>query len=412
MRVEATFAVGEYKIEVLSARDSTGLEAWLRQHDYAIPAGAERLLRPYVQAGMYFFVAKVDIKKVRTIDGKAGSRAILSPLRFHYDSPNFTLPVRLGLINAGAVQDLIVHVLARGDRYEVANYANIAIPTNIDVHERTRDAFGQFYAALFDRVSAQHPGAVVTEYAWSVTKCDPCPAPPLDEVELATLGADVLPAPAPKPGVPEGFVEPFAITRLHARYGRENLGQDMVFRSAPPIVGGLDASPWADYGPPTEDRFQARYVIRHPWEGPIDCANPNRGVWGPPPDNVEASPGPVAATGLAFVARSANLAGFLAGDTPMRELLATATLPPGPAPAKTYAGGFANVVPLSPTAREPKPEPEPEPGVTLGPASAEPEPSASGCSRCSVEPTGDPYSALAMGLTLGLVLRRRQRGAP
>jgi MYXO-CTERM domain-containing protein len=135
-------------------------------------------------------------------------------------------------------------------------------------------------------------------------------------------------------------------------------------------------------------------------------------VWGPPPDSVEASPGPVAATGLAFVARSANLAGFLAGDTPMRELLATATLPPGPAPAKTYAGGFANVVPLSPTAPEPKPEPEPEPGVTLGPASAEPEPSASGCSRCSVEPTGDPYSALAMGLTLGLVLRRRQRGAP
>jgi hypothetical protein len=66
---------------------------------------AERLLRPYVQGGSKFFVAKVDVKKVRFENGQA----MLSPLRFHYDSDTFALPVRLGLANSAGTQDLIVH---------------------------------------------------------------------------------------------------------------------------------------------------------------------------------------------------------------------------------------------------------------------------------------------------------------
>ena len=44
--VEAKFAVGEYEIVILSAKDSTGLDTWLRQEHYNIPPGAEPLLRP------------------------------------------------------------------------------------------------------------------------------------------------------------------------------------------------------------------------------------------------------------------------------------------------------------------------------------------------------------------------------
>src|SRR5258705_13425823 len=102
--IEAQFVVGEYQIVILSAKDSTGLDTWLKREKYKIPDGAEPLLRPYVESDMKFFVAKVDPKKVKFVDG----RAELSPLRFHYDSSSFTLPIRLGLANSSGTQDLIV----------------------------------------------------------------------------------------------------------------------------------------------------------------------------------------------------------------------------------------------------------------------------------------------------------------
>jgi hypothetical protein len=160
--IEAKFSVGEYEIVILSAKDATGLEEWLVDNKYKIPSGAAPLLRPYIQTGMKFFVAKVNSKKVKFENGMAK----LSPLRFHYDSETFALPIRLGLINSGGTQDLIVHILARGKRYEVANYKNVTIPTNLDVAEAARSQFGAFYAALFDQTVEKNPGAVVTEYAW------------------------------------------------------------------------------------------------------------------------------------------------------------------------------------------------------------------------------------------------------
>ena len=63
--------------------------------------------------------------------------ATLSPLRFHYDSPEFALPIRLGLANSKGTQDLIVNILAPNNtRYEVANYPNVTIPTNLTGHRR------------------------------------------------------------------------------------------------------------------------------------------------------------------------------------------------------------------------------------------------------------------------------------
>src|SRR5690242_14261322 len=56
--IEARFTVGEYQVVILSAKDSTGLETWLTRENYRIPDGAEPLLRPYVESGSKFFVAK------------------------------------------------------------------------------------------------------------------------------------------------------------------------------------------------------------------------------------------------------------------------------------------------------------------------------------------------------------------
>ena len=329
--VEAKFAVGEYEIVILGAEDSVGLDTWLRREKYAIPSGAEPYLRPYVQQGSKFFVAKVDPSKVTFADG----RAMLSPLRFHYDSEEFMLPVRLGLLNAKDKQDLIVHVLAKGQRYEVANYDNVAIPTNLDVAESAKGEFAAVYNALFDDTVRDHPRAVVTEYAWDAGTCDPCPGPALSAADVATLGADVAPLPGGRaPGMRGRWRGGWVLTRLHARYEKTTLGDDLVFRAAPPIVGGREMVAFGNVleqtaTPSSFNNFQARYAIRHAWVGPIACASPVRGVWGGPPHGQVAEPAR-AATQLAFADRGgpSKLASFVGYQK-------STSLPTAPAPSSS-----------------------------------------------------------------------------
>src|SRR5262249_9984965 len=157
--IEAKFEVGEYQILILSAKEATGLEIWLNEYKYKIPKNAAPLLKPYITAGWKFFVAKVDVSKVQFANGQAQ----LSPLGFHYDTEEFRLPVRLGLINSGGAQDLIVNILAP-DRFELANYKNVTIPTNLTLAVEAKQRFGELYAAIFDATLEKNPGAVVTEY--------------------------------------------------------------------------------------------------------------------------------------------------------------------------------------------------------------------------------------------------------
>jgi hypothetical protein len=262
VKVEAKYDIDEYAIEILSAAESTGLARYLRDHNYRIPDGAEPMLRPYVESGAKWFVAKVDPAKLVFERG----RARLSPLRVHYDSEDFALPIRLGLANSPGTQDLIVNILAQ-DRYEVANRPNTFIPTNVEVRDSVREQFAGFYNSLFEQALERTPNAVVTEYSW-MGKCDPCPPERLSSDDLARLGADVLPQPRYN----------WVITRLHARYDKAGAPDDLVFKKAPPVAGGIEG-----WGPgavkAAANMFQARYVIRHPWTAPITCEGPIRGQW-------------------------------------------------------------------------------------------------------------------------------------
>jgi hypothetical protein len=316
--IEAKFAVGEYQILILSAKESNGLDTWLRQSHYTIPEGAAGALAPYVADKMKFFVAKVDITKVKK---NAEGVVQLSPLRVTYESQEVRLPVRLGLLNAGAKQDLIVYFLSPNSRYEVANYPNVFIPTNLDVADEVRKDFASFFAELFDATLAPRQNkAVVTEYAWQTTSCDPCPTPPLGESEIEILGADlgrgvvseVGPSNARRRGgygVGSGGV----LTRLHARYDKTSLSDDLIFKEAPPVMGGR--SNWdgqsADAGARVmtsgANNFQGRYIIRHYWTGAVKCQSPQYGVWGGPPSGAEPDEEgrqkAQAAKGLAFAKR-------------------------------------------------------------------------------------------------------------
>lgn len=292
--VEAQFEAGEYEIVILSATEATSLETWLTTNNYSIPAGAAPLFEQYIEQGMYFFVAKVDPAKVTFEDGQA----VLSPLRFSYESDTFSLPVRLGMVNSAGQQDLLVYTLGRNQRYEVANYPNVTIPTNIVVGQSTRDSFGAFYRQLFDRTLQQNPGAVITEYAWTATHCDPCPGPILDPEDIATFGADVLES----EGSWSVANDPsWVITRLHTRYGKDEISEDLVFNTAPPIVGGRGTPSGAnavlgEKVGSTEgahwNNFQGRYIMLDGWSGDVDCADPVYGRWGHPSSRPQAAVSP------------------------------------------------------------------------------------------------------------------------
>src|SRR5204863_4290710 len=118
--IDAQYTVGEYDILILSAQQSSGLETWLRQNGYRIPAGASSVIASYLKQNMRFFVAKVNL----TEQAKLGF-SFLHPLQVAYESPKFMLPIRLGMVNADGAQELFVYALTRKGRVETTNYRTV-----------------------------------------------------------------------------------------------------------------------------------------------------------------------------------------------------------------------------------------------------------------------------------------------
>ncbi len=237
--VEAQYAVGEYDIVILSATQSNGLETWLKENQYNIPTGARNALAPYIKMGMKFFVAKVNLENFN----QSGFSS-LRPLQMSFESQNFMLPLRLGMLNAKSDQDLIVYALTRKGRVESANYNTVNIPSNIEVPEYVQQDFNKFYPALFKRaVDRENKKAVFVEYAWNSSWCDPCASEPPTLEQLQRAGAGWA-----------GQNGQVFVTRLHLRYGKLRFKEDLMLRETP-----------------NNQNFQGRYVIRHAWKGQASC---------------------------------------------------------------------------------------------------------------------------------------------
>jgi hypothetical protein len=249
--IEAQYTIGEYDILILSARESSGLETWLRDNGYRLPAGASPILGGYLKQGMKFFVARVNLKE----QAKLGF-TYLRPLQMAFESPKFMLPIRLGTLNADGAQELFVYTLTRKGRVETTNYRTVRLPTGTELPAHVKEEFPQFYRAMFaQQVKREDMRAVFLEYAWDMGWCDPCAADPLSIEELRKLGVFWL----PETGTPDalrrrgGPVDVF-VTRLHVRYDAARFPEDLVFQE-------------------TADRtnFQGRYVLRHAWKGEARC---------------------------------------------------------------------------------------------------------------------------------------------
>lgn len=248
--IEASYDVGEYDVLILSAKESTGLVEWLVDNKYRIPDGAEAVLGSYIKQGMRFFVAKVNVERMKGI-----GNGYLRPLQVRYQSAKFMVPLRLGTVNARGPQDLIIYALTRKGRVESANYRNVKIPSDIDVPLYVKDQFGPFYKAVFDKaVAKEGMKAVFVEYAWDMGWCDPCAADPLTSKELVETGARWLDSDDDALyRTPRGSNA--YVTRLHVRYDAASFPEDIAFLE-------------------TADRtnFQGRYVMNHPWRGNATCA--------------------------------------------------------------------------------------------------------------------------------------------
>ncbi|WP_424966362.1 DUF2330 domain-containing protein [Dinoroseobacter sp. S375] len=239
--VEASYAVGSYDIEILSAKRSDGLVTYLTQEGYKLPDGATPVLGDYIGAGMKFFVAKVNLAR-----HDAGAAQELQPLQIRFRSRDFMLPIQLGKLNAEAPQTAVFYMLTSSGRVEVANYTATELPTNVDVPAFIEQMFPLFYTSVFQKAVGDR-GGLVLEYGWDMGWCDPCADDPVPNEDLRILGARWLePSDAPGEGV--------YVTRYRARYTKEQMPRDIMFKTTK-----------------NRDNFQGRYVIRHPFDGPMQC---------------------------------------------------------------------------------------------------------------------------------------------
>lgn len=246
--IEAKYTIGEYDIMLLSAEESNGLERWLTDNDYKIPAGASDVLEPYIKNNTKFFVVKVNLEK-----HKASGYNYLNPIQITFESGKFMLPIRLGMANAKDAQDLVVYAFTKSGRVEPTNYRTVKIPTDRNVPLFVESYFGEFYKDLFERsYYKEGMNSVFLEYAWNVSpmngvKCDPCVSPPPVFNDFAEAGVDWVSGMNSQSQV--------FFTRLHVRYTRNKFPQDLFFQVTP-----------------NTENFQARYIMNHPATGDLSCS--------------------------------------------------------------------------------------------------------------------------------------------
>ena len=184
--VEAEYEVGIYDIVILSAAESGSLLTWLTSNGYGVDADAEDLLAEYIEAGSYFFAAKVNLDI-------ASEGGFLEPLQFGYESAVFSLPVRLGTINSPGEQDVVMYILTDDDdgKVGISNYPQIEVEDECMADIYGAGGVDNFYGEKFANEWLATDGAAwMVEYAWATSWCDPCASEPPTNNELEQAGFD------------------------------------------------------------------------------------------------------------------------------------------------------------------------------------------------------------------------------
>jgi uncharacterized protein (TIGR03382 family) len=427
---QAKGSSGEYTITLLAGADAKHLDAWLRAHKYTAPTGTMAALQSYLNAGMKVLVAEIDGKKLSATAG--GGATLLSPLRIHFEASAWALPMQFGILNSASTQDLVLHVLASQDRYQLAGRESVLVPTNLLTNQQAKVDFGAFYTSIFNATSLRAPGAGITEYVWPAADGDDAlqasdlsalgaetsifqsgkatsavgflqfedmradgalPAPVAHRVARASLGAyrtcfdlensrsaidsvryDItltidakgvvahneakgkqlagypeletcltrisksiaFPRSASDittsrftlnyraPSTRDTSLIPLRAathTRMHLRYSTAAPGADLAFTRAAGVTGGLPSmfsGTLDDLGAQASSgsQFQARYIYRTAFSGPVSCAKPLRGHYGGAPGTNAAGGAITQFANRLKIPQSPPVAGFLTAENP------------------------------------------------------------------------------------------------
>jgi hypothetical protein len=187
------------------------------------------------------------------------------------------------------------------------------------------------------------------------------------------------------------------LTSLRARFDGVP-AEDLVLRPARAIEGGREIGPdnrpeqrvyWAE----DANNFQPRYVVRHAFQGKVDCSSPKRGVWWERPPAGWKDPG-LGERAPGDELGGASLASLVRGELP---------------PIDAYAIAYAEAPPLPPEEALPELEASPVDGPPAGPSNP---------AAPKAEPRGTSWKAVGLGFVallglgaLALRARRQTRGA-
>lgn len=241
--VASSFREYGYEFVVLDAEESAGLTTWLATNGFALPEGGESILQEYIDGGSYFLAAKIDLDNVEMRDGW------LPPIRFTYNSPVFSLPIRIGTISADGVQDVVMYTLTSdvyGGQVGIANYPRITLDTECMPPPEAGDDFSGWFSKEVDAQVAATGAAWLKEYSWDLIPtagtgyhCDPCTATPAAPTPDGSFAAFGLPSNSAH------------ITRLRMRYLPEKAVADLTLYESG-IAGQTDQLRYVTYKPELE----------------------------------------------------------------------------------------------------------------------------------------------------------------
>jgi hypothetical protein len=262
VEIEDEWPLDEYDVTLLSAEESTGLLAFLRERGLDLPRGATPMLRGYIETGHRFVLFRADPSRAQRV----GETMVLSPLQLEYDSEQLVVPVRLGTLNSPGEQELLLYVISTEGRFEVANRPGVVAPTNLRMRRDARGAFAELYTSITDEIFRRTPGAAITEYAHPV-------GTHVRRSEVAPFVgpiADSTGRPLREGGAAD--TRAWTVTRIRHRYGTE-LDDDLTLRAAEPLTMTNPLRRWRQLNVRPRrgmSAFHVQYVVEHtrctdPW---------------------------------------------------------------------------------------------------------------------------------------------------
>jgi len=156
--VESRGTAGIYEWVVLAGKDAGDLVEWLKTNRFAVPAGAERGFRRYVDEGWHWLAMKVRPELTET------PLVAPHPVVYTYEDTKLVYPLAISRLSSAMETEVVLYVLA-GGRYMAENWANAPI-TNIPVALSDTAASGTTYEKKFQRATDERGGRLfVTECA-------------------------------------------------------------------------------------------------------------------------------------------------------------------------------------------------------------------------------------------------------